>query len=417
LRVLIIDYECISPLGMTLEESWGNLSVGRSGIRFIDRYEPSSVALRGVSSVPFGGQVPLSYPELAGSARNFDRWPEPAYHAVRTTCDRLLQRIAFDISEHNPQRIAIIGATALTSQISQDILQTSNQANVNFILNQCQTTPVAAVAIQYGIKGPVFSVASACASSGHAIYLASQLIESGAIDCALVCGFEFPLLPVCTGGFSWLHALYKRDGPDDRAYHDPTQASRPFSHDRRGFVPAEGVGVVLLTHEKYALSRGWAAKGALRGAYINSDADHLTRLSIRDVALCMHGAITAAGYSAHDIEVVSAHSTSTKVGDAAELAALSLVFGEERLKTLPIVATKSQIGHTLGAASILALIFAFEGMRTQTLLPTLNYEQDASLPTVLVSERPVRGFEHHVAMINSFGFGGLNAVLIVSDQS
>jgi 3-oxoacyl-[acyl-carrier-protein] synthase II len=263
LRIAIVDYECTSSLGMTLEASWKNLAAGRSGIRLIDRFEPSRAELRGVSSVPFGGQIPASYLELAGSEKNLERWPEPAYHAVRTTCDRLLERATFDISEHDPQRIAVLGATALTSQISQDVLQTTKQANINFILNQCQSTPVAAVAVQHGIKGPVFNVASACASSGHALYLASQLIDAGAVDCALVCGFEFPLLPVCTGGFAWLHALYKRDSPDDRAYHDPAQASRPFSRDRRGFVPAEGVGAILLASETYTVSRGWTAKGAM----------------------------------------------------------------------------------------------------------------------------------------------------------
>src|SRR5262249_29845062 len=148
----------------------------------------------------------------------------------------LLDEIKLDVSRHDPQRIGIIGATALTAQISQHVLSTTAKPYVNFILNQCHNIPLAMVAKEFGLRGPSFSIGGACASGNHALFMAPHFIRTGVLDGALVVGFEFPLLPLCVGGFEWLHALYKRDQPDDRGYHRPDLASRPFSRDRRGFV-------------------------------------------------------------------------------------------------------------------------------------------------------------------------------------
>jgi len=407
----IVGYDCLSPLGTTLQATWKELINNQSGITFIDRYDPSKEKLSGVAAVAFGGQIPLAFADMAGSSERFRRSPEPSHHCVTPVCRRVLEALDFDATRHDPQRIAVLGATALTSQISQHVLTTTGRPYVNFILNQCHNIPLAAVGKELGLQGPSFSVSGACASGNQAIFLAHHFITTGLVDCALVVGFEFPLLPICAGGFEWLNAVYKRDKPGDRAYDDPGSASRPFSRDRRGFVLAEAVGAVFMSELAYARRQGWPVKGVIQGAYLNSDGDHMTRMTTSNIARCMREALRAARCDEGDIDCVNAHATSTPVGDAAELQALRDVFGD-RLARLPVVANKSQVGHSLGAASVLELMFAVEGMNEGVLLPTLNYAPDPSLPEAFISASAIE-HQHRRTLLNSFGFGGTNASLVV----
>ena len=410
-EVGIVGFECFSPLGITFSETWQALQQNRSGIRYIDRYNPSEQVLSGVAPVVYGGQIPLSYDEMAGSAERFRRSPEPAHHCVGLVCEKLLNGLGFDVAEHNPQRIALLGATALTAQISQHTLMSTRRPYVNFILNQCHNVPLAVVARDFGLRGPSFTVGGACASGNHAVLVADAMIRSGLLDCAVVVGFEFPLLPVNAGGFNWLRALYKRDRHDDRGYEHPEVASRPFSVDRRGLLLAEAVGAVLLSDVGYAQRTGWPIAAKIRGGYMNSDGDHLTRMAPDNVVVCMRGALEAARCNSDDIECVNAHATSTPVGDASELNGLSQIFGA-RLAQLPVVANKSQLGHSLGASSILELMSAVEGMARGILLPTLNHVPDPDLPRAFFPTEAV-AYRHRVTLLNSFGFGGTNASLVV----
>lgn len=410
-RVSIVAYDCLSPLGADLASTWDGVVSNRSGIARIDRYDPNEGAWFAAQDAVYGGQIPLSYNELAGSAAKYDKFPEPAFHAVPLVCRRTLRQIDFCISQHNPQRIALLSATALTSQISQESLANLKRPYTGFILNQCHNIPMAVVAKEFGIQGPSFSIGAACASGNHALFIAHHLIKAGLVDCALVAGFEFPILSISVGGLDWLHALYRRDSPEDRAYDNPAKASRPFSNDRRGFLPGEGVGVVFLAAESYARSRGWPIKGAILGGYVNSDGDHLTRINPENIATCMRGALIASECDKEDIDCVNAHATSTPKGDAAEMQALREVFGQ-RLSDIPVVANKSQLGHSMGACSILELIIAVEGMNAGVVSPTLNYVRDPLLPDALV---PAEAMErrHGRTLMNSFGFGGTNTSLVV----
>ena len=410
-EVGIAGFDCFSPLGTTFDATWQALVDNRSGIGFIDRYDPAEQALSGVSSVAFGGQIPLGYDEMAGSTERFRRSPEPAHHCVSPVCRRLFEAIGFNIAEHNPQRIALLGATALTSQISQHALTTTQRPYVNFVLNQCHNIPLALVAKEFGLQGPSFTIGGACASGNHALLIAHGMIKSGMLDCAIVVGFEFPLLPINAGGFEWLRALYKRDRQDDRAYDRPEAASRPFSQDRRGLLLAEAVGAVLLSDVAYAQRIGWPIKARIRGGYMNSDGHHLTRMMPDNVVACIRGALEAARCGPDDIDCINAHATSTPVGDAGELSGLSQVFGA-RLTEVPVVANKSQLGHSLGASAILELMAAVEGMNRGVVLPTLNHIPDPSLPEAFFPTKAI-AYKHAVTLLNSFGFGGTNASLIV----
>ena len=410
-EVGIVGSECFSPLGTSFCDTWDALQENRSGIRYIDRYNPAEQTLSGVAPVIYGGQIPLGYDEMAGSAERFKRSPEPAYHCVSQVCEKLLKGLEFDVAKHNPQRIAVLGATALTAQISQHTLETTRRPYVNFILNQCHNVPLAIVARDFGLQGPSFTVGGACASGNHAVLVANAMIRSGMLDCAVVVGFEFPLLPINAGGFNWLRALYKPGQQDDRGYGRPEAASRPFSVDRRGLLLAEAVGAVLLSDVDYAQRIGWPVAAKIRGGYMNSDGDHLTRMAPDNVVACMRGALEAARCSPDDIECVNAHATSTPVGDASELEGLSQIFGA-RLAELPVVANKSQLGHSLGASSILELMAAVEGMTRGILLPTLNHVPDPELPRAFFPTEAI-AYPHRLTLLNSFGFGGTNASLVV----
>jgi Beta-ketoacyl synthase, N-terminal domain len=137
-QVGIVAYDCLSPLGTTFGATWKELVNERSGIAFIDRYDPGKETLSGVSSIAYAGQVPLTYAEMAGSPEGWRRSPEPSSHCVRTVCQRVLEDLDFDLSRHDPQRIAVFGATALTAQISQHVLETTSRPYASFILNQCR---------------------------------------------------------------------------------------------------------------------------------------------------------------------------------------------------------------------------------------------------------------------------------------
>ena len=410
--VMVVDCECMSAAGATLASTWETVVANGSGVRTIDRYEPSAQALQGVSSVAYGGQVPLGFDELAGSAATFRKWCEPAYHAVRSVARTVLHRAGYDRGRHDPQRIALLGATALTSHHARDALSKEARADPKFILNQCQNIPLAAAASELGVQGPTLCIGSACASSAHALFLAYQLIRAGVVDSALVVGYEFPLLPAAVGGLDWLNALYRRDDPADRAYTEPGRASRPFSRDRRGFVLAEGTGAILLSRFQTCVEMGWPTRAVLRGGYSNADADHLTRISHENVTTCIRNAIRAAGCGPEEIECINAHATSTPIGDRAELLALAAVFGE-RLREIPVVANKSQVGHALGAAAILATSLAVQALQEQVIPPTLNYEPDPELPAALVPARAT-DHRHRATLINAFGFGGTNVSLVIA---
>ena len=200
-------------------------------------------------------------------------------------------------------------------------------------------------------------------------------------------------------------------GEKDRAYSDPTQASRPFSLDRKGFVLAEGAGVLVLAAEEAAASRGLRPRAEVLGVGWNSDAHHFTRPNLTTVVQCMRAAIADAGLAPQDIGAINAHGTSTKAGDGTEADCLRSIFGANLAKT-PISANKSQIGHSLGAAAAIEAALAIESLQQQVVLPTVNHLPDPDLADLdVVPNLPRRHSYEHV-LSNAFGFGGTNCCLV-----
>jgi 3-oxoacyl-[acyl-carrier-protein] synthase II len=262
-----------------------------------------------------------------------------------------------------------------------------------------------ALSMRHGLRGPSFAVSSACASGAHAIGSALRMLQSGEADAVVAGGSEAGLTPLARAAFSALDAL------------SPTGVSRPFDVRRDGFVMGEGAAVLVLEREGRADARGARVLGRIRGYGASSDAHHLTapREDGAGQAAAMCAALADAGVEAQDIDYVNAHGTSTPLNDRAETHALKLALGEHAGE-IPVSSTKSAIGHLLGAAGAVEAVATLLALRDRVAPPTLGLsEPDAGLDLDYVpdSARPLATGEGEpvLALSNSFGFGGHNAVL------
>jgi 3-oxoacyl-[acyl-carrier-protein] synthase II len=266
------------------------------------------------------------------------------------------------------------------------------------------------LAMRHGLRGPVFGVMSACASGAHAIGAAARMIESGEAQAVLAGGAEATLTPLTKAAFAAMEAT------------SPTGISRPFDARRDGFVMGEGAGVLVLESEELARERGARVLGEVLGYAATSDAHHLTAPdpSGDSAALAISRALADAGLTPDELDYVNAHGTSTPLNDRSETTALKRALGSDRARQIPVSSTKSAIGHLLGAAGAVEAIATVLALRDRVAPPTLGYEQQEDgldLDYVPDGPRPLearmngRGPKPAVAISNSFGFGGHNAVL------
>jgi 3-oxoacyl-[acyl-carrier-protein] synthase II len=266
------------------------------------------------------------------------------------------------------------------------------------------------LAMRHGLRGPVFGVMSACASGTHAIGEAARMIASGEAQAVVTGGAEATLTPLAKAAFAAMDAT------------SPTGISRPFDARRDGFVMGEGAGVLVLESAELAQARGARMLGEVLGYGATADAHHLTAPdpSGESAALAIIRALRTAGLTPEDLDYVNAHGTSTPLNDAAETMALKMALGSERAHEIPVSSTKSAIGHLLGAAGAVEAIATVLALNDRVAPPTLGYEEQEEgldLDYVPDGPRPLRermnghGPKPAVALSNSFGFGGHNAVL------
>jgi 3-oxoacyl-(acyl-carrier-protein) synthase len=263
------------------------------------------------------------------------------------------------------------------------------------------------VAIALGLRGPAYSVSTACTASADAAGLAAGLIASGVLDAALVGGSDAPLVPILYAGFDRLQVLSRLNDP-------PERASRPFSKDRNGFVLSEGAGVLMLEAEDVARERGARVYAELAGFGATSDAHHHLHPEAEGVqgtrAVAM--ALAQAGVRPQDVDYVNAHGTSTPKNDAVETRILKRVFGEGA-RCVPVSSSKSMLGHMIGASAAVELIIAILAIRDGVVPPTINLvEPDPECDLDYVREG-ARRLPVRVALSTSFGFGSRNAAVVV----
>jgi 3-oxoacyl-[acyl-carrier-protein] synthase II len=404
--VVITGIGLITALGTGEEKSWEAIKEGRSGIRRINRFDPS----------PFPSQIAGEVDDFDPEAfidprevRKMDRYVQFAAAATFMA----LQDAGLQINTHNAERIGVcigsgIGGAWTWEENHTNLLQKGPRGvSPRFIPMMIADIAAGHVAILTGAKGPNFATVTACATSGHAIGIAAMTIKMGLADVMIAGGSEAAISPLSLAGFCSMKALSTRN-------HEPEKASRPFDANRDGFVMAEGAGIVILERLSHAVKRGAKIYAEVAGFGMTGDAYHLT-------AMCEDGdgparsmlmALETAGLTPSEVDYINAHATSTPQGDPAEVRAIKRAFGEYAYK-VPVSSTKSMHGHTLGAAGAVELIVCLLAMRDQILPPTINLEQpdpECDLDFVPNKARPAR---IEVAMSNSFGFGGHNATLVV----
>ncbi len=263
----------------------------------------------------------------------------------------------------------------------------------------------AMLAIDVGFKGPNYSISTACATANYSIYAAAEQIRNGRADLMLCGGTEAPITPVGLAGFTAMHALSTRNDA-------PQKASRPWDRDRDGFVMGEGAGVLLLESLEHALARGAPIYAEYLGGAINDDAHHITDPNPPGVTRCMELALADAGVKPRDVDYINAHATSTLAGDLCEIQSIRNVFGTD-LAHLKVNATKSLIGHCLGAAGGLESVVTIQAILKQELHPTINLDNpDPMIEGIDVVAHRAKKHSVKVALNNSFGFGGHNSTLV-----
>lgn len=397
----------VTPLSCDVKELWQLLLKGCSGIDFIKSFDASKFEVR------FGGEVKNFYPQKYINDRELkkmDRFSQFSFYAAKSA----LEDANFNLSDYSVKnRVGVIigsgigGLGEFESQHIRYIEKGPDRISPYFVPKLMMNAAGAHIAIEFGLTGPNFAVASACASANHALGISFEFIRNGSMDVIIVGGSEAALTPMGLGGFCALKALSKRND-------DPKRASRPFDRDRDGFVLSEGAGVVILESLEHAKKRGARIYAELVGFGMTCDAYHLTA-PLEDglsAQKSMELALNDAEISPDKISYINAHGTSTQLNDITETKAIKNLF-EEHSKNILISSTKSMIGHTLGAAAAIEFIVAVLTCHTNVVHPTINLDNPD--PECDLNYTPNKSQEKYVeyAMSNAFGFGGHNTAIIV----
>jgi beta-ketoacyl-acyl-carrier-protein synthase II len=400
-RVVITGLGTVNPTGLSVQESWDNITNGRSGIGPITNFDASEFQVKVAGELK--GFDPTRYME-AREARRRDRYQQMAAAAAQEA----LAQSGLTITDENAGRVAVLVASAVGGiKAFQDavraIFETGPRRVNPFTIPMLMPNGAGGlVAIDIGAKGPNFSVASACASANDSMGLAWHLVRSGVIDAALTGGSDATVWEVGIASFDRLGAMS----------HRTEGVPQPFDKDRDGVVMGEGAGVLVIEALETAQARGANILAELAGYAATADAFHITAPAEDGVngALAMHQALEAGRLDKHDLGYISAHGTGTPLNDAAETAAVKHAFGEHAYE-IPISSTKSMTGHMMGATGAVEAIFCVQAINTSTLPPTINYRTPDPACDLDYVPNTAREAQVDAALSNAFGFGGHNAVL------
>jgi 3-oxoacyl-[acyl-carrier-protein] synthase II len=407
----------ISPLGCGVKEVWDRLTSGRSGIGPIDRFDIPDFPIGIAGLVPNQEQDPeLGFdPDSVISAKERKKIDLFTLYALGAAQEALEQAGWSPESEEDQRATATIIATGIggfpTITQAQQTLDNRGYKRISPFTVPAFLANLAAgnLSIKYGFKGPLGCPVTACAAGVQAIGDGMRMIRNGEAKVALVGGAESCVDPLALAGFHALKALSTRNDA-------PTEASRPFDSNRDGFVMGEGSGLMVIETLEHAQARGAKPLAVVSGYGTSADAYHITSgpEDGSGAAAAIRTALNMAGLKPEDIGYINAHATSTPVGDRAEVASLRNVFGDA-LPSIPVSSTKSATGHLLGAAGGVESIFSAMAVRDDLLPPTLNLEAvDETMADLDLVPNQSRAQRVDHALCNGFGFGGVNAALILS---
>ncbi len=408
-RVVVTGMGAVTALGGDLPRTWARLVAGESGIRPIASFDPSRVESR------IAGEALEADPARVLDRKALRRTDRATQLSLLATQEALADAA---LPEHLEGALADAtgafigtgfgGAATIFDEIRTYVERGPDRLSPFFVPMAIANMTAGQIGIVFGARGPNMATVSACASGAQAIGEGAETIRRGDADVMLAGGTEATVLEGVVGGFAAMKALSTRND-------DPAAASRPFDRGRDGFVMGEGAATLVLEALDHARSRGARILAEVVGYGASADAYHLT-LPVPGSGGAVRAARRAfekAGIAADDVDLVSAHATSTPEGDRAELAGLRELFGARR-DAVPITAIKSALGHTLGAAGAIAAAVTVRALVDGCVPPTLNLaDPDPEAEGLDLVRGKAREGTFEVALVNAFGFGGQNSVLVL----
>ncbi len=405
-RVVITGLGAVSPVGLTVQESWETVLAGKSGIAKITNFD--------ISSFPS---------QIAGQVKGFDvkqylsakdaKKMDPFIHYGIAAATQAIEDAGLEITETNAERIGVaigsgIGGLPGIEKGHNAYLKAGVRKISPFFVPANIINMISGnLSVKYGLKGPNYAIVTACSTGTHNIGNAARLIQYGDADVMIAGGAEMASSEMGIGGFGAARALSTRND-------DPEAASRPWDIDRDGFVLGDGAGVLVLEEYETAKQRGAKIYAELVGSGMSGDAYHMT-LPTKDgdgARRCMLNALNDAQINPEQVNYINAHGTSTPAGDKVETLAIKKAFGDYA-KNLAISSTKSMTGHLLGAAGGLEAIFSILSIRDQVAPPTINLQNmDPECEGLDYVPNQAKEMTIDIAISNSFGFGGTNGSLV-----
>ncbi len=406
-RVVITGTGMVTPLGTGVDKNWAALCEGKSGIGHITRFDASSLKCQ------IAGEVTDFHARDFVDEKFIKRF-DPFIQYAMAASVMALEDAGVRPGQYDPNRIGVVIGTACgTNSYFESAHSLVLQGDLRkvppfFLLNDSGNMVSAVVAIRFGAKGPNHCPMEACAAGTSAIGTAFRLIQNGEADMVIAGGADAGITPTCIASLDNLGAL--TTGWNSQ----PERASRPFDANRDGFVTSEGSGVVVLEALDTALRRDARIYGEIIGYARNCDAYHYTSPTPdgEGQAECMRLALKDAGIAPGDVDYINAHGTSTVLNDIAETMAIKKAFGSHARK-LAISSNKSMTGHMWGASGAAEVIFSLLTIREGIIPPTINYETPDPECDLDYVPNKARKAKVNIAVSNSFGFGGVNAVLVL----
>ena len=410
-RVVITGMGVITPIGNELDTFWRNLQNGVSGIGKITAFDTSAYDCQ------IAGEVhdfePKNYFSNPKDVRRTDRYTHLAMAAAKMA----MQDSGVDLEKINRHRFGSIVSSGIgglkTLEDQHTVLMTKGPSRVSAFTIPMLISNMASglISMEYGLQGPNFCIVTACATSNNAIGESWRMIKFGDADMFLAGGAEASVIPIGLAGFSAMKALSTRND-------EPERASRPFDRDRDGFVMGEGAGVVVVEELEHARARGAKIYCELTGYGLSADAHHMTAPPPdgEGAVRAMRMALDHAKTTPDQVDYINAHATSTGLGDICETRAIKTVFGDYANK-VSISATKSMTGHLLGGAGAVETAACALAIRDSVIPPTINLENPGPECDLDYTAKVAKQKKVHIAVNNSFGFGGHNATLVVAEYA
>lgn len=403
-RAVITGLGALTPLAVGVEESWQRLCRGESGIAEITRFDTSAFAVRIAAELKgFHAEDFLDRKKV--------RRTDPFIHYALIAAGMAIDDARLTIDDSNSRRVGVVvgscagGMSTYDKNVFAVRDEGPDRVSPFFIPGFIANMAAGEIAMACGAKGPSKCVVTACATGSNCIGDALRIIQHDEADAVIAGGSDAYVIPTALAGFDKMRALSRRNN-------NPEKASRPFDRDRDGFVVGEGAGIVVVEEAGSALRRGARIYAELIGYGSNIDSFHVTEPDSENQARCLELALNDADVPPEEVDYINAHGTSTGLNDVSETKAIKTALGQHS-REVAVSSNKSMIGHLLGAAGAVELIFTVLAIRDGIIPPTINLDTpDAECDLDYVPNR-ARVARIGTALSNSFGFGGVNAALVV----